>query len=153
MCSIGPARPSRKQGWTVIRHAISSKGLPLIQQDFLEQEYIHHCNQAVIFSRARIFGLLALAHDWPRTKDYLPIALNDLQNALSATVLDDGGYGEPAGYFFVNGYWGMPPLVAMARHLGKPVQELLPSQMQRSIDFITHGELGRTARNDFALRR
>ncbi len=125
------------QGRMVIRHAIAAKGLPRIHQDFLEQEYIHHCNQAVIFSRGRILGLLALAHDWPRSEDYLHIALQDLQRALEATVLDDGGYGEPAGYFFVNGYWGMPPLVAMARHMGRTVEELLPPQLQRSIDFIT----------------
>ncbi len=126
-----------EQGRTVIRHAIATKGLPPIHHDFLQHEYIHHCNQAVIFSRGRILGLLALAQAWPRTADYLDMALRDLQRAMAATVLEDGGYGEPPGYFFVNAYWGMPPLVAMARRLQRPVEELLPAQLRRSIDFIS----------------
>ena len=82
----------------LIRHAVCLKGLPQIQKDFWEFEYIWHCNQGPTFAAAWLMALIAFAREWPRVKPSMPLAEQTLRESILNGISEDGGTVEGPGY-------------------------------------------------------
>jgi hypothetical protein len=106
-------------GRSVVVDAMVMKGLPRIESDFKRQEYIRYMNQGVFFSSGRIFGLLAMAHFFPRYRGMLPEAEKDLNENIDAYIQQDGGTQEGPAYWSATFQFAMTLYFVLARYYGK----------------------------------
>jgi hypothetical protein len=122
-------------GKSIIVDAMVMKGLSRVESDFKRQEYIRYMNQGVAFSSGRIFGLLALAHFFPRYRGMLPEAEKDLTENVEAYIQKDGGTQEGPGY------WGYTFLNAaslyfvLARYYGKDPASYASDALKKTGDY------------------
>ena len=110
-------------GKQVVRNAISIKGLPRIESDFKEHDYIWHMNQGIVFSSGRIHGLLSLVQQFPRYAMRLDEAEHDIHQIIDDYVKDDGGVLEGPGYWHYTFMNAMATVYVLARYRGKPLNE------------------------------
>lgn len=122
------------EGRDLVLDAIARKGLPRMQQDFMDPhaEYTRRMNQGIVFNSGRILGFLALASSWPRARSTLDSIRADAFGMFDATFTEDGSTVEGPGYWQYTMGCGMNGMVALARALGRPVAELLPPKMAAS---------------------
>ena len=118
------------EGRAVVRDAIARRGLPRMQQDFLEQEYIRSMNQGIVFSTGRIMGTLALCKAWPRAETLLRDIRDDIMEMYGKTFDRDGGSVEGPGYWLSTLNQGLTGIIALARHDGCEPAALLPAKMR-----------------------
>ena len=122
----------------LVRTAIWDKGVSQIQRDMVKWEYVYTINQGPWFCRARIMAGLVLERDWPRVRPYTEQAFADIQEGMANYILPDGGVDEGVGYFSVTLQAVIPALLAYARVRERDIQEVLPSRLARSGDFVAH---------------
>ncbi len=103
-------------GRRVILNAVATKGLPRIETDFIESEYIRHMNQGIVFSSGRIHGLLALASAYPRYNERVGAAERDLLEIIDDYVKEDGGTLEGPGYWHYTFMNAVATLYVLARY-------------------------------------
>jgi hypothetical protein len=119
------------EGYALVRDAISQRGLPRIQHDFLESEYIRSMNQGIVFNSGRIMGLLALSKIWPRAAVRLPELRADIREMFAKTFDRDGGSVEGPAYWHYTLEAGLPGVIALARHDRCAPARLLPAKIRR----------------------
>ncbi|HCN09586.1 MAG TPA: hypothetical protein DIT01_16780 [Lentisphaeria bacterium] len=124
-------------GRKIVMDAISKKGLTLINRDFLECEYIYHCNQAACFAQGRIAALLALRSTFPRADSWLDQAEGELLESIDLVfnATDDHGGHEGPGYTSATIVRALYALVMLARYRGKSLAEMTPRAMIGCTDF------------------
>ncbi|MCK4591485.1 MAG: heparinase II/III family protein, partial [Candidatus Latescibacteria bacterium] len=122
------------EGRDLIRDAIARRGLPRMQQDFIDAntQYIRAMNQGIAFNTGRLMGLLALCKAWPRTEIRLNEAQDDTMEMFSRTFTEDGGTVEGPGYWQYTLDSGLPGVIALAKYRNCPAAELLPERMRRA---------------------
>ncbi len=123
-----------QDGQELIRDAISRRGMPRIQHDYIDPhvEEIRHINQGIVFNSGRILGLLALAKAWPRAASRLAEAEADGLEMFNNTFTGDGGSVEGPSYWQYTLGAGLPGVLALARYRGCAVADLLPAKMRRA---------------------
>jgi hypothetical protein len=121
------------EGKDLIRDAMARRGLPRMQQDFMDvhSEYIRAMNQGIMFNNGRLMGLLALRHAWPRAEVRLTEAQDDTMEMFSRTFTEDGGTVEGPGYW-QGTLAGLPGVIALAKYRNCPAADLLPERMRRA---------------------
>lgn len=103
-------------GRAVVLNAIATKGLPRIEQDFMESEYIRHMNQGIVFSSGRIHGLVALAKIHPRYAARVAEAEKDILEIIDDYVKEDGGTLEGPGYWHYTFMNAIATVYVLARY-------------------------------------
>ena len=123
-----------RSGKEMIRDAIARRGLPRIQQDYVDPhvEEIRHINQGIVFNSGRIMALLALAKEWPRAATRLQEAEDDGREMFGNTFTSDGGTVEGPSYWQYTLGAGLPGVIALARYRCCRPSELLPTKLQRA---------------------
>jgi len=124
-----------ERGVRLVLHAMGMKGLPTIDWDFAESEYIHHMNQGIFFSYGRILGLLALQRHYPRVAGRIDLAEKVLFEIFDNYVMEDGGSHEGMAIWNASVSEGITALIALARYRGIPIKEYLPKKLLKSVDF------------------
>jgi len=125
-------------GRHTILEAISKKGMPLINKDFIQYEYIFHCNQAAHFSKGRIAGLLAMRSMWPRAQAFLELAKKDLYESIDLVfnANEDHGGREGPGYTGSTVLNSLLSLMLIAKDEGKTLSEVTPPELIGCSDFL-----------------
>ncbi|MFC1452856.1 heparinase II/III family protein [Verrucomicrobiota bacterium] len=124
-------------GRDVVRDAIARRGLPRIQQDFIDPytEYIRDMNQGLLFNTGRILGLAALSSTWPRAEYRLAEAEADSWEMFERTFLSDGGTIEGPGYWQATISVAMVGAIALARQRGCSVVKVVPKRICRCPEY------------------
>ena len=124
-------------GRRIILEAVSKKGMSLINKDFVQYEYIFHCNQAPGFSQGRIAGLLAMKSLWPRSQAWIDQAKKDLLESIDLVfnATEDHGGREGPGYVGATLYRALIALTLLARDEGKTLKEITPPELIGCTDF------------------
>jgi hypothetical protein len=92
-------------------------------------------NQGVFFSSGRIFGLLALAHFFPRYRGMLPEAEKDLNEIVDAYIQKDGGTQEGPLYWSATFHFALPLYFVLARHHGKGIASYASEALKKTGDY------------------
>ncbi len=122
-------------GRDLILRKMAEEGIGSINFNTWKYEYIFHCNQMAWFSPGRMYGYAVLLRHYPRIEPYMEIAFNDVIENINNTIEADGGYLEGPGYFSCIGRDALLSLYIYASVKNISIKELIPSVMQKTIDF------------------
>lgn len=125
-------------GREIILQAVSKKGMSLINKDFVQKEYIFHCNQAAHFTKGRIAGLLAMRSLWPRAQAWIEMAKKDMYESINLVfnANKDHGGREGPGYTSATAYNMLICLMLIARDEGKELKAVMPPELIGCSDFL-----------------
>ncbi len=124
-----------KPGKELLFRRIVEEGLAAIDYTTFKHEYIFSMNQLIWFSHGRMAAYALISKEFPRTKDYMRIAYNEIVENLEKSVLPDGGYVEGPTYFNCVGNNGGQALHAYARAEGMDISTLIPQNVKNSASF------------------
>lgn len=122
-------------GRSFLRRALAERGLGNIRYVSWRYDYIHHCNQLLWFSPARMLALAVLEKCWPRVGRDTDRAFEEAMESVEATILPDGGYVEGPMYLKFPIVDGGQCLWIYSRLRGRPIAEMTPPALARTGDF------------------
>jgi len=122
-------------GRETLRDVLIRQALAHIESDLMRWEYVWGMNQGLMFNHGRLMALLAVHQTYPRYRARLLEAERDQHTMLEAYVTPDGGTLEGMGYWQAALEVGLPPLCAMARLHGQPVEAYATDTLRRTGDF------------------
>ncbi len=123
-------------GRNFILRRLAEEGVGSINYSVWRHDYIFGNNQLAVFNHGRVLAYLALERYWKRVEPYTELAQRELHESLGQFLFDDGGYVENPGYYHYTLANVLPTLEAYARARKRPVADVFPAALQKSIDYI-----------------
>jgi hypothetical protein len=112
------------------------QGISYIERDLLRHPYMHRMNQGIWFSRGRILGLIYLSTRWEGAERLVEPAVSELEKMVEAYIAEDGSTHEGIGYFGLALEMIVVAMAAWARQQGKPLAEVMPERVRRTIAML-----------------
>jgi hypothetical protein len=112
------------------------QGISYIERDLLRHPYMHRMNQGIWFSRGRILGLIYLSTRWEGAARLVEPAVNEMEKMVEAYIAEDGSTHEGIGYFGLALEMIVVAMAAWARQQGKPLAEVMPQRVRRTIAML-----------------
>jgi hypothetical protein len=125
-----------ESGRYLVAHSLTTKALPWIQQALIQHPYIRHCNQGAYFAWGAIVCELALASRYRYAADLLDAAVKALDETVTNYFMPDGGTDEGVGYGTSTCAHAILAYIAVARHRGVALQELVPPNLAKHTNYI-----------------
>lgn len=123
-----------------VEDALYAKALPWIDMYLrLKGEgYLLRSNQGAVFSAGLFFAALVARRSHPDVDPILERGIHWFGRMMNLYYREDGSTTEGPGYWEYTTKSASAALMAISRHLGRPVRDCGPAQLGRTMDYLMH---------------
>ena len=123
-----------------VEDALYEKALPWLDMylRYCGEGYLLNSNQGAVFIAGLVFSALVARRSHPDVDAILERNLRWFPRMMNNYYKENGATNEGPGYWEYTTMNAASALIAISRHLGKPVPECAPKHFGRTIDYLLH---------------